>query len=306
MTDIASLAERIGERFSALSTEIGFCATHLQRGETAAVNADALFPTASVFKVPVMVEVFRQADEGRFALSDRMTLAHADRSVGSGVLKELADGLAPTVRDLLMLMIIISDNTATQMMLDLVGPESVTATMRRLGLADIHVVLRMPELFAHAYGLPPDPAPDFDKLKALGGTMKLDYGGLTFAASPRNTTSTARDMARLMALIFEKRAGSAAACEDMLAILQAQQLRARVPRFLPTKAVGNKTGTFGGVRNDAGLIMRGEGDTIAFALFTFDRTELPPGNSRLLGERDAPVTEAMAEVGWLLWTEFAA
>jgi beta-lactamase class A len=304
VTDTITLGDRIEKLFVPLATEIGFSALHVQSGASIAINPDALFPTASTFKVPVMVEVFRQAEQGRFAMTERKPMPLAQRSIGSGVMQQLSEGTALTIRDLVMLMIIISDNTATQMLLDLVGAANVTATMRALGLANIHVVLSLPQLFAHAYHLPLDPPPDYDTMKILTRDRAMDYGSLSFAASPENTTSSAMDMARLLQLIFERRAASTESCEDMLTILKAQQLRARVPRFLPVASVGNKTGTFRGIRNDTGLILRGDGDTIAFGLFTFDRADLPPGDARTLAARDTLVNDAMAEVGALLWNDF--
>ena len=292
---------RIEAVFAPIDIQIGFSATHLQTGASVAINPDTLFPTASVFKVPVMVEVFRQAEEGRFAMTDRLPMLESQRTIGSGVMQKIAGGLTPTIRDLVMLMIIISDNSATQILLDLVGAANVTATMRRLGLEGIHIVLNLPQLFAHTFGLPLDKLPDYTQMQQAMRTTPMDYDSLAFASSPENTTSTACDMAALMALIVQRRAGSDAACADMLTILKSQQLRDRVPRYLPLAGVGNKTGTFRGIRNDAGLLLRGDQDVIAFALFTFDRTPLPVDNSRLLSERNLLVNGAMADVGEILW-----
>jgi beta-lactamase class A len=248
-----------------------------------------------------MVEVYRQAEQGRFKLSDRMPMPDTQRTIGSGIMQKLAPGLAPTVRDLVMLMTIISDNTATEMLLDLVGADQVTATMRRLGLSDIHVVLNLPQLFAHVYHLPLDPLPGYAAMQEAMRTKPMDYDSLAFAMTAENTTSSAADMARLMALVAQHQAGSPAACADMLAVLGAQQLRDRVPRYLPASATANKTGTFKGIRNDAGLMLRGSNDTIAFALFTFDRTPLPVDDYRLLADRNTLVNNAMAEIGLILW-----
>ncbi len=296
---------KIEALFTPTGAEIGFSTIHLGSGETIGINPDTLFSTASVFKVPVMVEVFAQATAGKFAMSDRLPMPEAMRTMGSGVMQKLAVGLAPTIRDLAMLMIIISDNTATEMLLSLVGAKNVTATMRRLGLGNINVVLNLAELFAHAYHLPLDPPPGYAEMQAASRERAMDYGSLTFAASDKSTTSSAGDMARLLVMIQQGRAGTAADCADMMTILHAQQLRDRVPRYLPVAAVGNKTGTFRGIRNDAGLITRGESDVMAFALFTFDRTDLPIGNSRQLIERNVLVNSAMAEVGQVLWDHFA-
>jgi beta-lactamase class A len=111
-------------------------------------------------------------------------------------------------------------------------------------------------------------------------------------------------MAALSAMILQGKAGSAASCADMMTILRAQQLRDRVPRYLPDGAVGNKTGSFRKIRNDAGVILRSETDAISFGVYTFDPTPIPRGNSRLLAERNALVNGAMAEVGMILWDSF--
>ena len=284
-----------------LGIEVGFSATHLPTGQTVAINPHELFPTASTYKIPVMVEVYRQADEGRFKMSDRIAMTDAQRIVGSGVIQKLDAGLNPTIRDLAMLMIIISDNTATHMLQELVGNASINATMRRLGLQNIHLALSMPELFAHGYALPPVPPPSYAAMQEAGRSGDMDYTGLAFHRTPQNTTSSAADMAALSAMILQGKAGTTASCADMMTILRAQQLRDRVPRYLPDGAVANKTGSFRKIRNDAGVILRGDGDAVSFGIYTYDPTPIPPGNSRLLAERNALVNGAMAEIGQILW-----
>ena len=95
-------------------------ARDLKTGEEVSVNPDVLVPTASVFKVPVLVEVFRKAHLGLLNLHDRHELTEEDKCPGSGVLKELLPGVQLTYEDLAVLMIIISDNTATDLCLDAV------------------------------------------------------------------------------------------------------------------------------------------------------------------------------------------
>ena len=108
-------------------------ARNLASGAEVHLNADELFPMASCFKIPVMVEVMRQVDAGALRLDDRLTLTEADKSPGSTLI-HCHEGLRPSVRDLLYLMITLSDNTATDMLWRLVGLASVNDTMRRLGL----------------------------------------------------------------------------------------------------------------------------------------------------------------------------
>src|SRR6202158_1435172 len=107
---------------------------NLSTGEEIALDAERVHETFSIIKVPIMVEVLRQAESGVFALSDRVELKAGDARWPSGVLYALDPGLRPTIKDLLTLMIIISDNAATDLLGDKVGRANVTKTMRALGL----------------------------------------------------------------------------------------------------------------------------------------------------------------------------
>ncbi|SEC38449.1 beta-lactamase class A [Rhizobiales bacterium GAS188] len=291
---VAALRDRDG-------IDVGFSAIHLASGQCLEINASSLFPTASVFKVPVMVEVFRQARAGIFAMSDRLTLATCHKTLTSGVLVTLDDGLRPTIGDLVMLMTIVSDNTATKLLLDLVGMDKVNAAMAGYGLHDIHVAIDVHEMFLHAWGLPLDRTIGVAELRATARAKPMDYASLTFSRDRDNTVASAADMARLMAMIAAGEVVDAEACGSMVAIMKEQQYSERVPRYLPFGSVANKTGTMRGVRNDSGIMRRGEGDDIAYAVFSFDPTPLAAGNSRFLAERNSHVAGRMAELGFELW-----
>jgi beta-lactamase class A len=284
--------------------DVGFAALHVERGSAMDVNGATLFPTASTFKVPVMVEVYAQARAGKFALTDRLPFEERHRVIGSGVMQTLAAGLQPTIRDLIMLMNIVSDNTATDILCDLVGLEQVEARMRRLGLGSIHTPAACHGLFRRSFGLPFDGPVTYAQLKALSASMSLEPTTPAFARDATNNTASAIDLARLMALISEGKAGSSVDCADMVAILENQQYVDRVPRYLPLGTCANKTGSFRSLRNDIGLIRRGQGDTIAYAMLTLDPTALPPGNSRALVEANVRVAAMMGDVGQVLWNDF--
>ena len=111
--DVAAIAARLGGT-------VGVAARNLASGAEIHVAADELFPMASCFKIPIMVEVMRQVDAGALRLDDRLTLTEADKSPGSTLI-HCHEGLRPSVRDLLYLMITLSDNTATDMLWRLVG-----------------------------------------------------------------------------------------------------------------------------------------------------------------------------------------
>src|ERR1700733_12685642 len=103
-------------------------------GERFGHNADRRFIAASTAKIPIMIELFHQIDAGKHTLDERFTLRAADRAQGSGIMVHLHEGMEFTVGDLVFLMISISDNTATNVLIDLVGQAEVNATMRRLGM----------------------------------------------------------------------------------------------------------------------------------------------------------------------------
>ncbi len=296
---------QIAELLGGAGIEAGFAAISVQSGAQIAVNGAALFPTASTFKVPVMVEVYAQARAGKFAITDRLAMTQAQKTMGSGVIQALDVGLAPTIRDLMMLMIIISDNTATDMLVDLVGAANVTARMRTLGLHDIHVPHKCHGLFLAGWDLPKDGSVGYAEIKAASKARPMPFDSAAFARDGSNNTASAIDLARLMVLIAKAEAGTAEDCADMIAIMETQHFQNRVPRFLPTGSVANKTGSLRGLRNDTGLIRRGPGDTIAFALFTLDTTEMPHGNSRQLQEANVRIETVMGEVGQILWDAFA-
>ena len=270
-----SLRSRLQHCITDDSIEFGVTVLHIESGESTSINADTVFPLASVFKVPVMVEVFRQARTGKFDLDDRLELATRHKTLTTGVLLQLQDGLRPTIRDLVTLMIIVSDNTATTMLMELVGPESVTATMHGLGLTSIHVNMTVHDMFLHAFGIPDRQDIGLLELRNVARRVQMDYDSRAFSRDKDNAVSSPRDMARLMVKIFKGEVVDREACDEMLTILSHQQFDDRVPRYLPWYTVYHKTGTMRGLRNDSGIIYLDDGSHAAFAVFSFDPVELP-------------------------------
>ncbi|MDQ2654694.1 MAG: class A beta-lactamase-related serine hydrolase, partial [Chloroflexota bacterium] len=105
-------------------------------GELFAHNGDRQFRAASTIKAPIMIEAYREIDQGTLNLDDRSRLRDEDRIPGSGVLSHMHEGLELTLADLLLLMIAVSDNTATNLVLDLTGLKTVNATMQSLGMTN--------------------------------------------------------------------------------------------------------------------------------------------------------------------------
>jgi beta-lactamase class A len=201
--------------------QMGIAATDLQTGETVGVDADSHFPTASTIKTAVMVEAWQQSADGRLSMDTTLTLRDADKVGGAGVLRGLHDGLAMTVADLIHLMIVLSDNTATNLLIGRLGTTRINERLDSYGL-------RETKLFRPTFrDGRADASPELEREFGLGMT-------------------TPREMARLMALIAEGKAVNRGASEAMLATLRRQQDRAMIPRLIPTDdriQIANKTGT---------------------------------------------------------------
>ena len=105
---------------------VGLAAQNLDTGDEILVNPDVRFPTASAIKTAVMLEAWHQASDGRLSMDDTLTLREREKVGGSGVLNGMADGLTLKIRDLVHLMIVLSDNTATNLLVNRLGTSRST------------------------------------------------------------------------------------------------------------------------------------------------------------------------------------
>ena len=203
-----SLQTRIEQAVRTLRGSMGVAAKDLTTGRSVFVNADLPFPTASVIKVAVMVEVFHQAAEGRLRRDETITLEESSKVGGSGVLLRLHSGLQLTLDDLLDLMMTVSDNTATNLLIGKVGTPNVVTRLQSYGLK------RTKLLRPTFRDGKPDVSPEDEREFGLGVT-------------------TPREMARLMELIALGQVVDREASEEMIKIMQEQAFRVMIPRSLP-------------------------------------------------------------------------
>jgi beta-lactamase class A len=253
--------------------------TDVATGEHIGIDEDDVMPTASLIKVPVLYALYQAVAEGRFALADEVTYGQHHRSLGSGVLSQLSPGVRMTVRDAAMLMIIVSDNSATNMCIDLVGLERVNESMRRLGLTDTKLLLRL-------------------------GDPGIGLEGRNMAVS------TAREMTRLMALLACHQAVSPEASQDMLRILRRCQSRVELSGEMPWNElnmlddhqnnwVAEKGGAFlNGVRCGGAVFHSPKGE-FAMAAFT-------EGGLRFGAGHDAEGNRLLGALGKAAWDVLAA
>ena len=139
-----ALAQQVEEVAAGFDGSIGVYARQLASGRTFGFREDELFCTASVFKLPVMVELFRRADAGELNLKERRRVSARASRHGTGLLSCLEDSPELSLEDYCRLMIIHSDNVATDTLMEIVGPESVTRTMERLGFPNTRVFGKRP------------------------------------------------------------------------------------------------------------------------------------------------------------------
>ncbi len=192
-----------------------------------AINADELFPAASVIKIPILVELYRQAIEEKLDLSGCFTVEERYRTEGSGILAELSSRVVLTLKDLAILMMQLSDNTAATMLLALLGREKINRTMTWLGLPQTQL-----------------------RLERIDPTL--------LNASPELAATTPRETGWLLFHLAKEDILTPPACREILAIMQhnlqnRQRLCGLLP-FRPDLLVYHKTGTLAGVDIAAGLL----------------------------------------------------
>jgi beta-lactamase class A len=218
------LAERIRSIDAGMTGVLGVFLIDLETGRTLSHHGGSVFPQASSIKIPIMIEVFRQASEGRLKLSDRITLQPSESVGGSGHLQLMlrSGSVELSVEDLITAMIATSDNTATNRLIALVGMDRVNATLDKLGFLQTRL-----------------------RRKMLDGEA---------AARNDENVSTPEEMARLMELIYRGKAVNADASRRMLEILKLPEadFRAAVPAEV---AVAAKPGELTGVRCETGVVL---------------------------------------------------
>ncbi|NLG99978.1 MAG: serine hydrolase [Chloroflexi bacterium] len=302
ITGLKACVEQIAAESGA---HMGVAIHHIETGQEVMLNADELFALASVVKVPVLVEAFRQIEENRLRLTDRWTLVQEVKALGSGILTELDNGLPLTVQDLLVLMIIISDNTATDMLMQRLGIDNIDRNLHALGFENIHTAHTLTEIFTDM--LPSaDPNQDRSKLAAWEAEHGVNKDGWAYRMGPENNVGSPRDLTCLMTKIYKGEIISRSACDQMLAILLRQHLNDRIPRFLPlgTK-VAHKTGTFSGVRNDSGIIYVNDNSHVAVTILSrwdHDAVRKDPVKD---WERSIQIDSAMGKIALAAYEAFS-
>jgi beta-lactamase class A len=294
----ANLA-RLEREVARLSKEsggvVGVAAIHVETGRRIELNGKERFPMASTFKVPIAVQLLTRVDGGEIKLDQMIEIKASDLHPGSGTLTDLFNkpGLSLSVRNLLELMLLISDNSATDVCLRLAGgPEAVTARMRSLGIDGLNVNRSTARLIADWAGLgnlPSDDQWNPDLFKLLFSTIKPEEqkaAAKAFDADPRDT-STPAAMAGLLEQIQRKEILKPATADLLLDVMRRCRTgEARLKGVLPEGTeIAHKTGTIGGTANDVGIItLPDNAGHVAIAVFVKSSEKEMPARERAIAD----------------------
>lgn len=244
----ADLESRIAPLAKDHKGKVAVAVKHLKTGEEFYLNADEAMPTASLIKLPIMVETYWQVEEKKLKLDTKLTLTKDDKVQGSGILTpNFSDGATFPLKDAVRLMIVFSDNTATNMVLDQIGLPATNARMEKLGFKNTKI---------NAKVFKPETRIDqeFGKKYGLGST-------------------TAKEMVQLLELMDAGKVVSPEACKEMLGHLKACDDKEKIVRFLPAgTVVAHKTGSVNASKTDAGIIYTKSGP-VALCVLTDGNTD---------------------------------
>lgn len=249
----ADLQKKIAAMAAAYDGHVALYAKNLTTGETVSVDAGRPVQTASVIKLALMLQAFEQIHAGKLQLSQPLVLTKENQVGGSGILGQLDPGLKLTLKDAITLMVTLSDNTATNMLIDAVGLRPTNEMVASMGLKNTY-------FYKKVFLAATEPMPADQKQFGLGKT-------------------TPEEMAKLVESIYRCDLGDRALCTEMITIMRNQQYRAMIPRYLVTpdssetlSPIADKIGMLDAVRNDVALVYTAQGPII-LSIFTYDNVD---------------------------------
>lgn len=263
---MTSVEERLRSTFDSYGAQGFLHAVELGGDREVALDADELVVSASVFKVPVLLELMRQASAGAISLSERVTVTSNDRVFGPTGISIFQDDTEISLKDLATLMMTVSDNTATDLVMNRVGLDLINATLRELGLEQTVLIGDCMDLFGSL-------------LEDIGLTVEEVVAHPTMSVGrlrrwrgldpERTTRTTPRDTTRLLQLIAQHEAAPVDACTEIRRVMSLQYAPHRLRAGLPAPLlVWGKTGTLPGVYNEVGVVEYPDGSAYAVAVFT--------------------------------------
>src|SRR4030095_3004095 len=245
----STLDQQVKNRVGSFKGHVSLFAKNLDTGQTYALNADERVRTASTIKIAVMVEAFARVAEGRSKWTDEVVLTKEKKYGGSGILYELSDGLRLSLRDAVNLMMLVSDNTATNLVLEVLTTDAVNARMESLGLNQIKIMRKVGSGGESKAGKDPD-----NKRFGLG-------------------MATPREMVLLLEKLERGEVVSSAVSKEMIDLMKREQGRYAIGRSLGDVPIASKYGALDHLRSSIGIIYSKKGK-IAMAISCDDMPDV--------------------------------
>lgn len=261
----AELEKKLKDLAAAHHGGVALYAKNLKTGEIVSLDAARPVQTASVIKLPLMLQVFQQVKSGKLKLAAPLVLTKDNQVPGSGILSLMDPGLTLTLKDVVTLMMTVSDNTATNMLIDAAGLRPTNEMIVRMGLKNTY-------FYKKVYKKTDEKMPEDQKKFGLGKT-------------------TAEEMAQVMESIYRCDLGDRALCLQMITIMRNQQYRDMLPRYMPTadasdelSPIADKIGALDDVRNEVALVYTKRGPVV-ISIFTYnneDQSWTPENKAEIL------------------------
>ena len=246
----ADLDVRIHSEIDPFKGKVYLFAKNLDTGETYSFNGDERVKTASTIKVAVMIEAFARVAEGRAKWTDELVLTKAARYGGSGILPELSDGLRLSLQDCVRLMMLVSDNTATNMVLDYLSTDSVNDRMNSLGFRATRIMRR------------------------VGGGGESKEGKLNDNLKRFGLgATTPHEMVQIMEKLDRGEIINKEASKQMIDLMKGEQVRYAIARTKPDVPLASKYGALDHLRSDVAIAYSKRGK-IAIAITVDDMPEV--------------------------------
>jgi beta-lactamase class A len=244
--------------------KVSLYAKNLQTGETYSLRGGEPVRTASTIKLAILVECFFEAAEGRLKWNEPITITKEEQVSGSGVLQDFTPGVSLPMKDIVDLMIVMSDNTATNLILNRIGGDAVNERMEKLGFAQTRCMR---------------------KILGDGNKLSPQVSGVTKeGAKPENARwgigrSSPREMATILEQIYRGELVDKEACGEMLEILKRQRDHSGILRNMKNVTVANKAGALDHLRSDVGIAYLPQGAlAMAFTIEDMPEVNWTPDN----------------------------
>jgi len=280
----AELEAFVRAESEAVKGTLGVYVKHVESGEWVGLNENRRFQLASVFKIPILLTLFKQVDQGRASLDDRIVLESRMKTYGSGLLAGMTPGLNLTVHDLALLMMARSDNTATDILFDLVTSRAISAYMAELGLKNTTIDYSTRQLILGFLGLDPMKPLTVEELTKVPASTwaspDVQARQRVFSTAEHNT-STPYEIGFLLEKCLKGEIVNREASDKIIEIMRAHTGAEVILRYLPLETpIARKGGSLerngeNTVFNDSGIVwLPGQAGRLVICLFGNDLQEV--------------------------------